>query len=496
MLRRKNRLNQSLGLSLCILVGGLNLPALPLQSQPLSNLKIAQGYGSNFTLRGVQVVPEGIAILVNGNPQVVMQRIVDPDRLVVDLVGTTVLPQLHKATIPINRNGIKQIRIAQNQKNPAIARIVLDLEPNLDPNSAWQTTFNSIRGGLILANAPQPRPPINTIPNNAAGTPNNPPITINSSESPVIIQKVILTDSGQLLIQTNQPFTYLGTEDISSGTYNISINGARISQNLQRPNLDANSPLEWIRLTQIGNSVLIGLKPGEGWRLKESTRSDPQQIYLQLLKSGIAENPPQPPFPQPNPNPPLPVNITNRGRGVIVIDPGHGGRDVGAIGNGIYEKNIVLAISLKLGQALQQMGYVVVYTRTDDIEVELAPRVTLASQVKADVFVSIHANSLENRASQVSGIETYYAPGSASGGQLATAVHNQIIGGTGAIDRGVRTARFHVVVKTSMPSILVETGFVTNPRESADLNNSAYQERMGAAIARGVDQFVRSFYGR
>jgi len=349
-----------------------------------------------------------------------------------------------------------------------------------------------MRGGLILANAAQPnivRPPINV-------TPDNPSVVTNNSESPVIIQKVILTDSGQLLIQTNQPFTYLGTEDIGSGTYNISINGARISQNLQRPNLDANSPLEWIRLTQIGNSVLIGLKPGEGWRLKESTRSDPQQIYLQLLKSGIAENPPQPPFPQPNPNPPLPVNITNRGRGVIVIDPGHGGRDVGAIGNGIYEKNIVLAISLKLGQALQQMGYVVVYTRTDDIEVELAPRVTLASQVKADVFVSIHANSLENRASQVSGIETYYAPGSASGGQLATAVHNQIIGGTGAIDRGVRTARFHVVVKTSMPSILVETGFVTNSRESADLNNSAYQERMGAAIARGIDQFVRSFYGR
>jgi N-acetylmuramoyl-L-alanine amidase len=482
MLRRKISLKQIVGLCLCVLfgiyasviIGG----SFSVESQTLSNPNFQQPYGRNLTLRGVQVAPEGILLLVNGNPQVVMQRIVAPDRLVVDLLGTTVLPQLHKATVPINRYGVRQIRIAQNQKNPAIARIVLDFEPNLETNLEWQTTFNSGRGVILTNQAPQTNLPANT------------PDTTSNSEA-VIIQKVILTDSGQLLIQTNQPFTYLGTEDLPSGTFNISINAARISQNLQRPNLDANSPLEWIRLTQVGNSVLIGLKPGDGWRIKEITRSDPQQIYLQIVRADNTENP----IPR-IPPPVIPSSISNRGRGVIVIDPGHGGKDVGAIGNGIYEKNIVLAISLQLGQTLQQMGYAVVYTRTDDTEVELQPRVNVASQVKADAFISIHANSLATRASQVSGIETYYAPGSASGGQLATAVHNQIIIGTGAIDRGVRTARFHVVVKTTMPAILVETGFVTNPRESADLNSKPYQERMANAIARGVDRFVRSFYGR
>jgi N-acetylmuramoyl-L-alanine amidase len=112
--------------------------------------------------------------------------------------------------------------------------------------------------------------------------------------------------------------------------------------------------------------------------------------------------------------------------------------------------------------------------------------------LNANIFVSVHANSLEARLSTVSGIETYYAPRASLSGRLASFVHNQIINITGAKDRGVRSARFHVIQRTSMPSILVETGFVTNPEESANLNNPSYQERMATAIARGIDQFVKS----
>ncbi|MCY7334138.1 MAG: N-acetylmuramoyl-L-alanine amidase, partial [Pseudanabaena sp. CAN_BIN31] len=76
---------------------------------------------------------------------------------------------------------------------------------------------------------------------------------------------------------------------------------------------------------------------------------------------------------------------------------------------------------------------------------------------------------------------------------LAELVHQQIIASTGANDRGVRSARFHVIVKTSMPAILVETGFITNPAEASKLVNTAYQERMAEAIAKGVDQFLKSY---
>jgi N-acetylmuramoyl-L-alanine amidase len=511
-------------LALCILLAGGYADKMVAQT-PISRERLLYAQAANLQLRGVQNTPDGIVLLINGNPQITSERAVNPDRLILDLVGTTVNPRLHKAVIPINRYGVRQIRIGQNQQNPPIARIVLDFEPNSDTSSVdWEAIFNPSRRAVIvrptnaIANNPPFIPqnpqnpqlnPRNPFPNNP-NPPSNPQVSANN-DIVTIIQKITLSASGQLLIQTNQPFTYLGTEDRASGSYNLVINSAKISPQLIRPSLDGTA-LDGIRMSQVGSSVIIGLRPSAGWRIREDARSDPQQIYVQLYQpqntaatpdyldpnlpitdppirgSRIPPRTIPPRLPRINP----PSNITNRGRGVIVLDPGHGGNDVGAIGNGIYEANVVLAISLKLGRILQEMGYTVVYSRTDNTEVELQPRVDQAERVNADVFVSVHANSLEARLSNVSGIETYYAPGASVSGRLASFVHNQIISITGARDRGVRTARFHVIRRTSMPSILVETGFVTNPQESANLNDPSYQERMAQAIARGVDQFMKS----
>ncbi len=486
-----------------LLIGG-SAEKLAAETNNPQRLLVAQA-AANLQLRGVQNTPDGIVLLINGNPQIVSERAINPDRLVIDLAGTTVNPRLHKAVIPVNRYGIRQVRIAQNQQNPPVARIVLDFEPNSDTSAVdWEAIFNPSRGAVIVrpTSIANNNPPIN---NNQLGSVRSNPSANNEIAS--VIQKLSLTRSGQLLIQTNQPFTYLGTEDVASGTFNITINNARISPQLIRPSLDG-SPLDAIRISQVGSSVLIGLRPTPGWRIREDARADPQQIFVQLYQpqdSNIlssldpnlpitdlppAKVPPRTIPPRTRSNPP--ANITSRGRGVVFVDPGHGGNDVGAVGNGIYEANVVLAISLKLGRILQEMGYTVVYARTDNTEVELQPRVALAEKVRADVFVSVHANSLEARQVNVSGIETYYAPGAVLGGRLANFVHNQIINLTGANDRGIRTARFHVIRRTSMPSILVETGFVTNPTESANLNSSSYQERMALAIARGIDQFMKT----
>jgi len=517
------QLKHPLSISLCLLLlGGYADKSMA----EIFSDRVLYAQAANIQLRGVQNTPEGIVLLVSGNPQITSERAINPDRLVIDLVGTVVNPRLHKAVIPINRYGVRQIRIGQNQQNPPIARMVLDFEPNSDTSSVdWEALFMPNRGAVIVRPVGvASTPPLSTLTNPPS---NNPPTT--TSKSPIrsgnataaTIQKIILSDSGQLLIQTNQPFTYLGTEDVSTGNFNITINNARISPQLIRPNLDGTA-LEGIRMSQIGSSLIIGLRPSAGWRIREDSRSDPQQLYVQLYQPQANQpqaNQPQvktttipsyldpnlpitdPPSnnfnlppriapPRPRFDPPSPV--TNRGRGVIVVDPGHGGRDVGAVGNGIFEANVVLAISLKVGRILQEMGYAVVYTRTDNTEVELQPRVNLAERVKANVFISIHANSLESRLSGVSGVETFYAPGVSVSGRLASFVQNQIINSTGARNRGVKTARFHVIRRTSMPSILIETGFVTNPQESANLNNPTYQERMAAAIARGVDQFLKS----
>ncbi len=513
-----------LGLCLCFLssffsgpVQSQTAPPTPAtEPEKLAQLPFSSGL---LRLRNIQIAPEGLLLIINGNPQLNVQRVVSPDRLIVDMQSTSVPRALHGVSIPLNRFGIRQIRVAQFQKSPSVARIVLDLDPN-DPNSKlnWQTIFNPSRGGLLIspsgnqaAQAPQtpqaPQPGVNP-PTTVA----NSPIVINNSSAInpglVLIQNLSFTNSGQLLIQANRDLSYRGSLDLPSRTFNITISSAQISPQLQRPSLPASSPVERFRLTQVGSSVLVGIKVAPGWQLRQITDGNQTQIALQLSASGwgtVRQAPPVnnaqvpvpaptvSPYPSPATNPyPYPsVSVPNRGRGVIVVDPGHGGPDPGTIGNGIYEKHITLPISLRLGRILQQMGYSVVYTRTEDIDLDLEPRVRLAERVNAEVFVSIHANALEARSREISGVETYHARGSSISRQLASFVHDQVISGTGALDRGVRGAGFYVIKHTSMPAILVETGFVTNPREAANLNNPAYQDRMAASIARGVDQFIK-----
>ncbi len=334
----------------------------------------------------------------------------------------------------------------------------------------------------------------------AQAIPINPNLEDSTNQLPsllpksVVIERLSFSNTGQLLIEANQTFSYQGKFDLISGTYKLVITNARISSNFQRPSLAANSPIERIRLTQAGNSVEIGIKTIAGWQVREIARSSNQQVKLQVSLNSISQVKPN------NQNPALPnssypsnasVNVGDRRRGVIYVDAGHGGRDPGAVGNGIQEKDVVLPISLDLGRALQNMGYNVYYTRTNDVEIDLEPRVALAERINADVFVSVHANSLAAGNSDISGVETYHSRNSTVGRELASYVHSQIIAATGASDRSVRGAGFYVIARTSMPAILVETGFVTNPSEAANLNNPSYQKRMAEAIARGIDQFMR-----
>jgi len=310
------------------------------------------------------------------------------------------------------------------------------------------------------------------------------------------IEKLIFTSTGQFIIEANKPISYQVSFDMPSSSYKLIVANAKISPKLQRPSLAANSPIERIRLSQAGNSVEIGIKTIAGWQLREIQRASNQTVNLQLsLKSVVPVTGNQPknsnlamPI-----NPPVNSTVINNGdrrRGIILVDPGHGGRDPGAIGNGIQEKDVVLSMSLLLGQSLQSMGYTVYYSRTNDVELDLEPRVDLSERVNADVFVSVHANSLASGNTNVNGVETFYARGSSVGRELATLVQSQIIADTRANDRGPKAAGFYVLARTSMPAILVETGFVTNPTEAANLNNPNYQKLMADAIAKGLDQFM------
>jgi N-acetylmuramoyl-L-alanine amidase len=190
----------------------------------------------------------------------------------------------------------------------------------------------------------------------------------------------------------------------------------------------------------------------------------------------------------PTPNvPDLPVIAA--GQVVVMIDPGHGGADPGAVGiGGLQEKVINLAVARRVQQLLQQQGVAAPLTRTGDQEVDLDPRVVLADRADADLFVSIHSNAISLSRPEVNGVETYYYD---SGYGLATAIHNSILSKINMRDRGVRQAGFYVLRYASMPSVLVETGFVTGREDAARLSNPAFRDEMAEAIAAGILNYIQ-----
>ena len=179
-----------------------------------------------------------------------------------------------------------------------------------------------------------------------------------------------------------------------------------------------------------------------------------------------------------------------KGATVVVIDPGHGGGDPGAVGiGGLQEKNVVFSVAYQVSQQLRQRGIRSVLTRPGDQEVDLEPRVALAERVRANIFVSIHANSISLSRTDISGLESYYYA-SAKGYRLARAIHNRILSKTGMQDRGIRQARFYVVRRTSMPSVLIEIGFVTGAQDARRFSSATQRTNLAEAITQGILDYL------
>jgi len=186
--------------------------------------------------------------------------------------------------------------------------------------------------------------------------------------------------------------------------------------------------------------------------------------------------------------------VVPMGRFKVVIDPGHGGPDPGAVGiGGLRETDVVLDVCLQLARLLQARGVQVLMTRTSEVDVDLPPRVSLANNSRADAFVSVHANALSLDRPEVNGIESFYFEGAgAPSRSLAAALQQQMLAiSPGSPDRGVRTARFFVIRRTVMPSTLVEMGFVTGTLDAPRLADPTYRRRMAMALAAGVLNFLQ-----
>jgi len=184
----------------------------------------------------------------------------------------------------------------------------------------------------------------------------------------------------------------------------------------------------------------------------------------------------------------------------VCIDPGHGGKDPGAIGkNNTREKDITLAIAKKLKFILEDgTNAKVILTRESDIlpwgeksvKEDLKARCDIANKNLVDIFVSIHCNSSKNEFAR--GVETFYYKTSQKGFLLAVEVQKSIIESIKTINRGVKFADFFVLRATKMPAILIECGFLSNPEEEKMLNNQNYQTQIGLAIAKGIVNYQKN----
>jgi len=187
---------------------------------------------------------------------------------------------------------------------------------------------------------------------------------------------------------------------------------------------------------------------------------------------------------------------------IVMLDPGHGGYDPGAITNqGVYEKYINLQIAQKVKEMLGPSGIGVFLTREEDIDyvpdgakgkttkkqIDLNRRIDMAKEANADVFVSVHVNATAT--GQESGAETFYHYESESGKRLAELVQQELIKIPGMNRRIAKPGDFYIIKNTSMPAVIVEVGYLSSMKEQKKLQQSWYQEQLARAIAKGIANF-------
>lgn len=174
---------------------------------------------------------------------------------------------------------------------------------------------------------------------------------------------------------------------------------------------------------------------------------------------------------------------------VIVLDPGHGGKDPGAIGKDNNEKDLTLSTAKILKAKLEAAGAKVIMTRTGDTYPTLSERAQISNKNNTDVFISIHYNA---GSSTANGIETYYSTSHENEKELASYVQEEVIKSTGLKSRGVKTADFTVIYANNNQAILVELGFISNPTEENIIETNSFQNKAAAGIVNGLEAYFDS----
>ncbi len=408
-----------------------------------------------------------------GPVQVRTATLTQPDRLVVDLLNAA--SRIETREVNLRQLGVQRVRVAQFQTKPYVTRIVLDLEAALDVEVASSAL------PLVLVLKPRTAQPTTAPPSPPSVAP-APSATPTASPSfqpaspdpgtatpgPRILEVTAERQVGRIRIVVvgDRPLDYQVRELPDPDRVVVDVLGVFVPV---KQELNPGGPVEVVRAAQFQTDPDV-TRIVVQWRLRTRYEVVTEEGGSRLVVV-VDELPPE----------------ARRGGHLVAIDPGHGGKDPGAIGaTGLVEKDVVLDIGLRLREALHRHSVRTVMTRETDVFVELADRVAIAMRFGATVFVSVHANATARGV--IRGVETYYLkPNSLL---LATWVQEELGRSLGIPDRGIRIANFKVLRDSPVPSVLVEVGYLTNLEDEALLRTSAFRQRAAEAIARGVTRFV------
>jgi len=453
-----------------------------------------------------------IAIETDGDFRFRTNHLENPDRLFFDLIGTkpTMSEQKGTTTIPVMDHLVRQIRVAENQHN--VTRVVLDMASDAEISTSRLDNPDRLIIELrssIGASAKSTAPKLPVDGEAVVPKPDPPKIELTAAKTPLPLR-----------------------------TFNPPAPTARADKYAMQPATLSQPPLI-VESQSTSPSLAASITP----RIMTLPPRPAPPVMAKPAATLASNTLPAPStFPTAASEPGLPAKRNATGDrsmirvlglkvGRIVLDPGHGGHDTGTTGpEGLKEKDLVLDVAKRLGALIEsRLGSEVIYTRTDDTFIPLERRTEIANEAKADLFLSIHANS--SPLVSAAGVETYYlnfttskqalevAARENSGSQktvfelqdllekialkdkveesreFASRIQSAVFAVTAksdshARDRGIKKAPFVVLIGASMPSVLSEIGFISNAHEESIMKKPEYRERLAEALYKGLSSYA------
>lgn len=430
---------------------------------PAQNLTVSNNISrikTKYYLNRVDIKKGNILISGIGSASIEkVKALTNPNRLVFDMPNAILNPDLRNNEYKINDT--ETIRFGQFEQSKV--RIVI----LTDNGSKYQPIFSQDMQGVLFAHSDR----LENIKlfdrttsldsYNVKHTNNYDILTLNLTE-PVIQSVVRDYNSLNLTIYNAKPISEtFFTNNLKSTMFkdikvsNISsTNKFQAGQMLSVP-VDKYDTI-YVYQAQNGKQLVIKIEPQQIIEKTKPQKSDKRKINL-----GKDE--------------------------VIIIDPGHGGPDVGATRNNVFEKDLNLDVAKKVYNILTKAGYKVEMTRTSDVNPTLQERCDFSNERKAVVFVSIHTNASVKE--EPKGIETHFYHDNSI--EFSNIVHKHLISETKANDRGTIKSMFYVINHTNVPAILVEMGYISNDEEREALQSKERQEQTARAIAEGILEFLK-----